>query len=131
LPTALAAAGIKPKPESHLDGVNLLPFLSGKNSGVPHKALYWRLGENMAIREGDWKLVKAAEGRLYDADSNVPAYLSGVELYNLKSDPGESKNLAAENAKRVKELVAAWTVWNKMLSKPLWGPGPRVVSTMK
>ena len=125
LPTALAAAGIRPKPQSNLDGVNLLPFLSGKKSGRVHEALYWRLGENMAIREGDWKLVKTVDGRLFGADPNVPGYLAGVELYDLKNDAGESKNLAAANPKRVKELVAAWTLWNKMLSKPLWGPGPR------
>ena len=39
LPTALAAAGVEIKPEWKLDGVNLLPYLSGQNSGAPHKAL--------------------------------------------------------------------------------------------
>jgi arylsulfatase A-like enzyme len=131
LPTALAAAGIRPKPQSNLDGVDLLPFLSGKKSGSPHKALYWRLGENMAIRKGSWKLVKAIEGRLFAADSNAQEYLSDVELYDLSKDIGETKNVAAENPKKVKELVAAWTLWNKMLAKPLWGPGPRPLGERK
>ena len=125
LPTALAAAGIRVKPRSNFDGVNLLPFIANKKSGRPHKALYWRLGENMAIREGDWKLVKAVEGRLFSADATKPEYLAGVELYNLANDVGEGKNLAAENPKKVKELVAAWQVWNKMLLRPLWGPPHR------
>jgi arylsulfatase A-like enzyme len=125
LPTAVAAAGIKPRSERSLDGVDLLPFVLGKRSGVPHTALYWRFGENMAVRKGDWKLVKAVEGRLYEADPNTAEYLSGVQLYNLANDVGESRNLAAENPGKVKELVAAWNAWNERLVKPLWGPNPR------
>jgi arylsulfatase A-like enzyme len=126
LPTALAAANIKARRGEQFDGVNLLPFISGKLSGAPHRALYWRLGENMAIREGDWKLVKTVEGRLFGADPMAPDYLSGVQLYNVVKDVGESRNLADENPEKVKELVAAWKLWNSMLSKPLWGPGNRV-----
>ena len=125
LPTALAAAGIKAKLEPSLDGIDLLPFLTGRRSGAPHKALYWRLGENMAIREGDWKLVKAVEGRLFGADTEGAGYLTGVELYNLSTDIGETKNLASENPKKVKQLLNRWKLWNKMLAKPLWGPGSR------
>src|SRR6185369_9768928 len=56
--TALAAAEVTPKPDLKLDGVNLLPFLAGQNAAAPHDALYWRFGEQMAIRSGDWKLVR-------------------------------------------------------------------------
>jgi hypothetical protein len=56
----------------------------------------------------------------------APDYLSGVQLYNVVKDVGESRNLADENPEKVKELVAAWKLWNSMLSKPLWGPGNRV-----
>ena len=49
----MAAAGVPPKPEWKLDGVNLLPFLEGKTTAAPHEALYWRFGEQMAIRMGD------------------------------------------------------------------------------
>ena len=131
LPTALAAAGIRPNPRSGFDGVDLLPYLSGKKKGRPHDALYWRLGENMAIRKGDWKLVKAVEGRLFGADPTKPEYLSGIQLYDLRNDVEESRDLAAKNPKKVKELVDGWKVWNEMLSKPLWGPGPRVGSTTR
>ena len=53
------------KPDWKLDGVNLLPYLEGKNTAAPHETLYWRFGEQMAIRQGDWKLVRydpAADG---------------------------------------------------------------------
>src|SRR5436189_157057 len=55
LPTALAAAGVAVKPEWQLDGVNLLPYLIGEKPGVPHEALYWRFGQQIALRMGDWK----------------------------------------------------------------------------
>ena len=129
LPTALSAAGLKPKPRSNFDGVDLLPFLTGKRSGRPHNALYWRLGEHMAIREGDWKLVKTGEGRLFGADAAAADYLSSVQLFNLAADVSESRNVAAENPKKVEQLVASWKLWNKMLAKPLWGPSPRPVTT--
>ena len=57
LPTALVAAEVATN-ASEFDGVNLLPFLTGAVKGAPHDALYCRLGGMMAIRKGDWKLVK-------------------------------------------------------------------------
>jgi hypothetical protein len=81
----------------------------------------------MAIREGDWKLVKTVEGRLYSADSSAPEYLAGVGLFNLSNDIEETRNVAAENPKKVKELVDKWKRWNQMLSDPLWGPRPRAL----
>jgi arylsulfatase A-like enzyme len=127
LPTALAAAGVKPQPQWKFDGVNLLPFLTGKMSRQPHEALYWRLGENMAIRKGDWKLVKTNERPLQDVDAAIFNDLSDAELYNLADDIGEKKNLAAAHPEKFKELAADWQRWNKELAKPLWRPGARGV----
>lgn len=125
LPTALAAAGVQPQPQGKLDGVNLLPFLTGKKSGPPHEALYWRLGENMAIRKGNWKLVKTSERPLRDLDPATTWDLSDAGLYNLAEDIGENNNLAATHPGKVRELAEAWLRWNKELAKPLWGPGGR------
>lgn len=50
--TALAAAGVALKPEWNLDGVDLLPYFKNERTGVPHAALYWRFGSQMAIRRG-------------------------------------------------------------------------------
>src|SRR5579875_2853168 len=61
LPTALAAAGVAAAPDWRLDGVNLLPHLAGEASAPPHDNLYWRMGEQTAIRRGDWKLVRYDE----------------------------------------------------------------------
>lgn len=122
LPTALAAAGIDVRREWKLDGVDLLPFLSGKATGAPHDALYWRLGTMMAIRKGDWKLVRAAEGPLRTADSASFNDLSGAGLYNLASDISETNNVASANPDKVKELTEAWQQWNHELVAPRWSP---------
>jgi arylsulfatase A-like enzyme len=121
LPTALAAAAVKAKPDWKLDGVNLLPFLTGEATGSPHDALYWRLGGMMAIRRGDWKRVKASEGPLRETDPAVLKDLSLAELYNLAHDIGEKNNLAAKHPDKVKELADAWQRWNRELATPLWG----------
>jgi arylsulfatase A-like enzyme len=121
-PTVMAAAGVTPQRERQLDGVNLLPFLTGAASGSPHDALYWRLGDNMAIRLGDWKLVKTHEGPLGD-DPAVLNDLSGAELFDLSTDIGETRNLAATRPERVRELAEAWQRWNRQLAPPLWRGG--------
>jgi arylsulfatase A-like enzyme len=120
--TALAVAGVAVKPEWKLDGVNLLPFLAGEQTGVPHDALYWRFGEQMAIRMGDYKLVRY--------DSNADTRTGGrkqpvteAKLYRLSDDIGETKDLAATQPDKLKALQAKWNEWNATLVPPLWGGG--------
>jgi arylsulfatase A-like enzyme len=110
-PTILAAAGVEVKPEWKLDGVNLRPYLEGQNKGRPHPTLYWRFGQQMAIRQGDWKLVK------YDA---TPA-----RLYNLAEDIGEANDLAGQKPEKTQELEKVWQEWNAQQAKPLWGGGAK------
>jgi arylsulfatase A-like enzyme len=124
-PSALAAAGIKPKPEWHLDGVDLMPFLLGKQRKAPHEELYWRLGINMAIRKGEWKLVRTTDQPLRPVDASALNDLSEAELYNLVKDLGEHENLASKYPEKVKELADTWRQWNNTLSKPLWVPSGR------
>jgi arylsulfatase A-like enzyme len=106
LPTTLAAANEK-VPEK-LDGVNLLPYLTGTKNGRPHETLYWRFGQQWAIRHGDWKLVKGNGG------SGSP------ELYNLKKDIAESANLASIESGKLKELQSLWDKWNAEQAPPAW-----------
>lgn len=117
--TALAVAGIEAQPDWKLDGVNLLPFLSGAKSGAPHDALYWRFGEQMAIRAGDYKLVR------YDSNADTRlgrgASVTGTRLYNLADDLGETKDLSSAKPELAKELQAKWDAWNATLVPPLWG----------
>jgi arylsulfatase A-like enzyme len=115
--TALIAAGISIKPEWKLDGVDLMPYLTGRNNGLPHETLYWRFGEQMAIRHGDYKLVR------YDttADGAPEPITSAPKLYNLAADIGEANDLSAKMPEKMKELQAKWDQWNSTLPKPLWG----------
>jgi arylsulfatase A-like enzyme len=114
--TALALAGVEAKPEWKLDGVNLLPFLEGKESKPPHEALYWRFGEQMAIRKGDWKLVRPD----FSPDTPFGKVAEKPLLFNLKEDIGEKTDLAAKHPDRVKELQQQWDKWNATLAPSAW-----------
>jgi arylsulfatase A-like enzyme len=116
LPTAIAAAGGTVDPSWKLDGVNLLPYLTGDNRQKPHETLYWRFGQQWAIRHGDDKLVVGNEPGS-PATKDKPA-----ELINLAADIGESKNLATAEPEKAKELKALWDRWNAEQSAPLWQP---------
>lgn len=106
LPTALAAAGAPASAEAKLDGVDLLPYLTGQKSGRPHEALYWRFGHQWAIRHGDWKLVAGNGGDLEG------------ELFNLAKENTETTNLAGELSDKVAELKSLWEVWNAEQAPP-------------
>lgn len=126
LPTALAAAGVEIQPEWKLDGVNLLPYLTGKNTGPPHTALYWRFGQQIALRMGDWKLVKGVGSKTVEGvERRGKASVEGAELYNLAKDIGEKENLAEKEPAKLKELAEVWTKWNAELVDPKWIPERR------
>lgn len=121
LPTSLAAAGVEVDPAWKLDGVNLLPYLKGEKTEAPHEALFWRFGQQLAVRKGDWKLVKsAADGNARNGSGK--ASLEGSKLYNLKDDIGEKNDLAASSPEKVKELEAEWSKWNAGNIDPKWTP---------
>ena len=106
-PTILDMAGLKPQPQQTLDGVSIVPLL--KQSGVlTRDALFWHYPHYSnqggkpggAIRKGDFKLIEFYED-------------SHVELYNLKEDISEMKNLAGkmpEKTTELKKLLADWRV---------------------
>jgi arylsulfatase A-like enzyme len=114
-PTALAAAGVEVK-NANFDGVNLLPYLQNKVATPPHDNLYWRFGDQMAIRRGNYKLVKAV-------GNDRP------ELYDLAADIGESKELSKEKPEIFKDLTARYDAWNKTLVEPRWGKPNRAAKT--
>jgi arylsulfatase A-like enzyme len=122
-PTALAAAGVAVQPGWKLDGVNLLPYLTGEKTGVPHDVLLWRFGPQMAVRSGDWKLVRYDTGADGGKSKGANPTVTGPRLYNLKDDVGEKTDRSAKVPEKVKELQATWDKWNAELVPPLWGGG--------
>jgi arylsulfatase A-like enzyme len=122
LPTALAAAGVAIRPEWKLDGVNLLPYLTGANASAPHAALFWRFGPQVAVRMGDWKLVKAAGMSGVALAESGKGTLQGAQLFNLRTDLGEKQDLAASEPDKVRQLTTAWEAWNVGNIDPKWTP---------
>jgi arylsulfatase A-like enzyme len=106
-PTAIAAAGAKLPADRSIDGVDLLPFVTGAASEQPHESLFWRQGPNWAVRHGDWKLIHAA-GQNW--------------LYELSADIGEQYNIAEQNAEIINRLTKAFETWNSDNIDPLWPP---------
>jgi arylsulfatase A len=121
-PTVLKVTGSINPTDKVLDGTDILPILTGKTDKlVRNNPLYWRLGmapakENlfMAMRDGDFKILANLD-------------FSHIELYNIKSDPGEKQDLTslepkileAMKGKLVKlnrEIEAEGPDWWKRLS---------------
>ncbi len=107
-PTLLEVAGLKTRKHYPGDGESLLPVLTGE-ADLQRDALFWhypnfafhrdnRLGS--AIRMGDYKLIE-----FFDRNE--------VELYNLREDLGEKKNLAGVEAGRVEEMRKRLSRWRE------------------
>ncbi len=99
LPTCCELAGV-PAPQG-IDGLSYLPTLLGQTGQQQkHEYLYWEFheqGKKQAVRMGDWKGVRL----------NVAKVPNGpIELYNLRDDLGEERNIAAENPEIVKQIAA-------------------------
>ena len=107
LPTALAAAAATSIASQPLDGVDLVPFLTGQKSGDPHAMLFWRIAERdiWAVRSGDHKLIKQGQK---------------TNLYDLASDIREAKDLDGKLPEVQQRLQKAYDEWSATLPKPLW-----------
>ena len=112
LPTAVTAAGGKVEASWKLDGVDITPFVTGANKARPHETMYWRYGPQWAVRHGDYKLVVSKGG------SGKP------ELFDLSKDLGESKDLAAAQPDKAKQLLALYEAWSAEQAEPSAPDGP-------
>ncbi|MSU65936.1 MAG: sulfatase [Opitutus sp.] len=95
MPTFVAIAGVAPPPGLALDGVDLGGVLFRGETLAP-RALFWRDIDQKAVRFGPWKLLVEA---------------SGKTLFNLDRDPGEARDLAADEPGRMRELTARLAAW--------------------
>ncbi len=85
------------------DGVNLMPFLTGAKQGAPHERIYLQLGagSGFCMREGDYKIVSVRDGE--------------TQLYNVREDAGETRDLAPSDPARVEKMLSAFHAWNATL----------------
>jgi len=113
LPTAAAAAAAKLPKDRPIDGVNLLPYLTGENKQprLRRGILFWRMRNNRAVRKGNWKLVCSG-----------PA---APQLFDLSKDIGETTDLALKQPEVVKELSRDLAAWEAKMVPPLWVPAAR------
>jgi arylsulfatase A-like enzyme len=115
LPTFLDIVGMKPA--EPLDGVSILPLLTGKEQ--PARTFYWHFPHYTnqgsrpagAVREGNWKYIEHYED-------------GTAELYDLADDVGETRNLAADHPDKVKELRAKLAAWRKEVGAQENTPNP-------
>ena len=103
LPTLAAAAGVKVPADYQGDGDNRLAVLEGKPS-PRSKPLFWRTVSQLAVREGDWKLVTKTDS-------------SQAELFDLATDAKEIRNLAAERPEETARLSKSLRAWFDTLPK--------------
>ena len=120
-PTILAAAHAPVPAGTVLDGENLLPLLT-RHQPLPDRALYWHFPAYLeaggdvdgiwrttpagAIRYGDWKLIEFFED-------------NRLELYNLRDDIGEKKNLATAEPEKTRQLLEMMRAWRSRVHAPV------------
>ena len=105
--TIAAAAGASVPKDRKLDGVDLIPYIQGKNKEKPHKTLFWREGHHQSVLHEGWKLIKA----------DLP---NKKWLFNLNEDPTERNNLDKEKPKKLSQLENLLTLHNAEQAEPLW-----------
>ncbi|MDE3254250.1 MAG: sulfatase-like hydrolase/transferase, partial [Bacteroidota bacterium] len=105
---ATAAALVHAKPRNLLDGVNLIPFITGQKKGSPHKELFWRNDqkERYAVVGPTFKRI--------DEGGKAPM------LFDLRRDLSETTNLASQSDKQsiMKDLEKRIASWQKLLIAP-------------
>jgi arylsulfatase A-like enzyme len=91
-----------------VDGVNMIPFITGKNKGMPHETIYLRKFDEKgySVRHKDLKLVLKKDG--------IP------QLYDLKKDIGEQNDIAKQFPDEVKKLDAIRKEWDSQLINPIF-----------
>ena len=103
--TLLGVAGAEADPRAPLDGMDLLPALTG--SPPVARDLYWRItqrAQHRAMRRGDWKYLATPEGE---------------HLFDLAQDQGEATDVSGQQPDRLAQLKAAYTAWERGVLAPV------------
>ena len=113
LPTMIAACGGALDAKWQLDGVDLVPRITGTRESLDERTLFWRSQGTtgpIAARRGDWKLL------IQRGEPDAKPM-----LFDLRADVGERRDLAAQEPGKVAELRAAIEAWEAQTVEPGWG----------
>lgn len=100
--TVVGLAGLST--DKKLDGINLIPYLTGQNTNAPHGYLFWRFWNQSAVRSGKWKFINAGN--------------KGTYLFDLDNDPEEKNNLISKEPEVTWKLKKKLKSWAKELMPP-------------
>ena len=130
LPTFFAAGNARVSSSHPIDGENLLPLFKKANDAsfdqrpifqyYPFYDHFWGLTPSASIRVGNYKLIEFFGDRVADDGQYLPE--GSIELYNLKADPGETKDLSTTEADRATRLRDQLHQWMQNLSAEIPGP---------
>ena len=100
-----------------LQGKSLVPLLTGSADSVrgDRDWVGWELFGNRAVRKGDWKILNTLRAAGGSGD---------WQLYDLENDPGETRDLAKQNPRKLDELIALWDRYATQNGVILTGDGP-------
>jgi arylsulfatase A-like enzyme len=90
MPTLCSLAGHRPQQDLKWDGRNVWPIINGSDGGATTRVIYTNRGMESALHQGDWKLIHRN---------------SGIELFHIADDAGETNNLAAEKPEMVQRML--------------------------
>ncbi|MHC4994713.1 MAG: sulfatase [Planctomycetota bacterium] len=118
-PTVLEAAGLPARPHQHVDGLSLVPVLTGRGA-LNREAIFWHYPHynqhpqsfpSGVVRAGAWKLIEKYE-------------TGELELYHLERDPGEQNNLAERDPSRARAMLERLQAWRAEVGADPMTPNP-------
>lgn len=107
LPTIARIAGAQSPVDRVIDGVDLMPYILGENSGHPHDTLFWRSGHYEVVIADGWKLQRSQRPEK-------------IWLFHLELDPTEQNEVASRFPDKVLELQALLDQHNSELPPAMW-----------
>lgn len=105
--TILSLAGAKADEKFPLEGIDIMPMLTGKKKEVD-RILYWRIFQRKkqkAMRDGKWKWLQDEKGNEY--------------LFDLSNDPSEKNNLMDQQREVFEKLKKKYQLWETTVLKPI------------
>ncbi|MGK0253378.1 MAG: arylsulfatase A-like enzyme [Mariniflexile sp.] len=106
--TVIAQAATPIQSKNILDGVNLLPYITGENKGIPHEYLFWR-----KFDQNDYAC-RSSKGDKIVVNKN------NQMLFNLSQDLSESTNLIEKDTEIFKNLLVHYNDWNAQMVDPIF-----------